>query len=155
MNTMLTYNTNSKTGPVCGGRAILNKDNQILLIQTNKWSGLYGTPGGKVDYGETLEIALKREIKEETNLSIKNIHFIFYQDCIEHKEFYKPRHFLLMNFIAQIDSGEVCLNYESEHYKWAKIEEALTLPLNQPTKNLIFELQSRKKEFINEYDFDN
>jgi len=23
MNTMLTYNTNSKTGPVCGGRAIL------------------------------------------------------------------------------------------------------------------------------------
>ena len=23
MNTMLTYNTNSKTGPVCGGRALL------------------------------------------------------------------------------------------------------------------------------------
>ena len=22
MNTMLTYNTNSKTGPVCGGRAL-------------------------------------------------------------------------------------------------------------------------------------
>ena len=22
MNTMLTYNTNSKTGPVCGGRAM-------------------------------------------------------------------------------------------------------------------------------------
>ena len=25
METMLTYNTNSKTGPVCGGRAIYNK----------------------------------------------------------------------------------------------------------------------------------
>ena len=136
------------------GGIILNKDNQILLIKTNKWSGLYGTPGGKVDYGETLEIALKREIKEETNLSIKNIHFIFYQDCIEHSEFYKPRHFLLMNFIAQIDLGEVCLNYESEHYRWEKIDDALKLPLNQPTKNLIIELKNREKEYINEYNLD-
>ena len=136
------------------GGIILNKNNQILLIKTNKWSGLYGTPGGKVDYGESLETALKREIKEETNLSIKDIHFIFYQDCIEHPEFYKPRHFLLMNFIAHIDPGEVSLNYESEHFRWEKIEDALKLPLNQPTKNLILELQNRKKEFINEYNID-
>jgi len=137
------------------GGIILNKKNQILLIKTNKWSGLYGTPGGKVDYGESLEGALIREIKEETNLSIKDIQFIFYQDCIEHPEFYKPRHFLLMNFIAHIDPGEVSLNYESEHYRWEKIEDALKLPLNTPTKNLILELQNRKKEFINEYNFDN
>ena len=135
------------------GGLILNNNNQILLIKTNKWSGLYGTPGGKVDYGESLEIALKREIKEETNLSIKDIHFVFYQDCIENKEFYKPRHFLLMNFIAHIDPGEVSLNYESEHFRWEKIEDALKLPLNQPTKKLILELQDRKKEFINEYNF--
>ena len=97
---------------------------------------------------------MKREIKEETNLSIKDIHFIFYQDCIEHPEFYKPRHFLLMNFIAHIDPGEVSLNYESEHFRWEKIEDALKLPLNEPTKNLILELQNRKKEFINEYNID-
>ena len=136
------------------GGIILNENNQILLIKTDKWSGLYGTPGGKVDYGESLETALKREIKEETNLSIKNIHFIFYQDCIDHPEFYKPRHFLLMNFIAHIDPGKVSLNYESEHFRWEKIEDALKLPLNQPTKNLILELQNRKKEFISEYNFD-
>ena len=97
---------------------------------------------------------MRREIKEETNLSIKNIHFIFYQDCINHPEFYKPRHFLLMNFIAHIDPGKVSLNYESEHFRWEKIEDALKLPLNQPTKNLILELQNRKKEFISEYNFD-
>ena len=56
-----------------------------------------------------------------------------------------------MNFIAHIDPGKVSLNYESEYYRWEKIEDALKLPLNQPTKNLILELQSRKKEFINEY----
>jgi nucleoside triphosphatase len=137
------------------GGIILNEKNQILLIKTSKWSGLYGTPGGKVDYGESLETALKREIKEETNLSIKDINFVFYQDCIEHPEFYKPSHFLLMNFIAHVDPGKVSLNYESENYRWEKIENALKLPLNTPTKNLILELQNRKKEFINEYNFNN
>ena len=135
------------------GGIILNNKNKILLIKTNKWSGLYGTPGGKVDYGESLEAALKREIKEETNLSIKDINFVFYQDCIEHTEFYKPRHFLLMNFIAHIDPGEVSLNYESEQFRWEKIDDALKLPLNQPTRNLIIELQDRKKDILNEYNF--
>ena len=35
MNTMLTYNTNSKTGPVCGGRAIDVMDKK--LIKKKKW----------------------------------------------------------------------------------------------------------------------
>ena len=135
------------------GGLILNENNQVLLIKTNKWSGLYGTPGGKVDYGESLECALKREIKEETNLSIKDIQFVLYQDCIEHPEFYKPRHFLLMNFIARINPGEVILNYESEKFRWEKIEDAIKLPLNEPTKNLILELKDRKKDFFNEYNF--
>lgn len=129
------------------GGLILNENNQILLIKTNKWSGLYGTPGGKVDYGESLESALKREIKEETNLVIKDIHFLFYQDCIEHPEFYKPKHFLLMNFIARIDTGVVSLNYESEKFRWENLEDALKLPLNQPTKKLILEFQDRKIEY--------
>ena len=59
-----------------------------------------------------------------------------------------------MNFIAHIDPGEVSLNYESEHFRWEKIEDALKLSLNKPTKNLILELKNRKKEFINEYNFD-
>ena len=58
-----------------------------------------------------------------------------------------------MNFIARVDSDEVSLNYESDQFRWEQIDDALTLPLNQPTKNLILEFQDRKKEFINEYDF--
>jgi len=50
-----------------------------------------------------------------------------------------------MNFIVNINPGEVSLNYKSEHFRWEKIKDALKLPLNQPTKNLIIELQNRKK----------
>ncbi len=35
MNTMLTYNTNSKTGPVCGGRAMPSETSNILKISAS------------------------------------------------------------------------------------------------------------------------
>ena len=36
MDTMLTYNTNSKTGPVCGGRAVAGdyvKTQKLMLVK--------------------------------------------------------------------------------------------------------------------------
>ena len=35
MDTMLTYNTNSKTGPVCGGKAISLRKDTILFFSSN------------------------------------------------------------------------------------------------------------------------
>ena len=51
MNTMLTYNTNSKTGPVCGGRAVSIK----IEWETGSRSNYSGTikkisKGRKVTY---------------------------------------------------------------------------------------------------------
>lgn len=50
---------------------ILNEKNQILMqLRTdfNRW----GIIGGALEYNETLEDALKREVYEETGLNIKN-----------------------------------------------------------------------------------
>lgn len=48
---------------------IINEKNQ-LLIGKRIPSGLYGTPGGKIENGETSEDALIRELYEETNLKV-------------------------------------------------------------------------------------
>jgi len=132
---------------VTAGGLVFNNTGQALIVKTHKWSGLFGTPGGKVDYGETLEETFKREIHEETNITVKDVRFVFYQDCIEHPEFYKPAHFLLMNYIARYESGEVILNYESEEFIWATLTEMKRLNLNEPTINLVNELLNRKDEF--------
>ena len=48
------------------------KDSIVLIKRRNPPSG-WALPGGFVDYGESVESAVVREIKEETNLDFKNI----------------------------------------------------------------------------------
>ncbi len=119
------------------GGLIVNSKNQFLLVRTEKWSNLYGTPGGKVEWGETLEAAFCREINEETGLDIDEIRFVMIQDCVFHPQFYKQKHFVLVNYVAKLKElsqpAQVILNYESNDFVWVSWEDAQKLPINQPT----------------------
>ncbi len=53
--------------------AIVERDDKILLIKRKNepFKGCWALPGGFIEYGESAEEAVKREIKEEANLEIK------------------------------------------------------------------------------------
>ena len=51
---------------------ILYNEEKGLLLEKRTDTGEWCTPGGAIELGESLEEALKREIKEETNLDIAN-----------------------------------------------------------------------------------
>jgi mutator protein MutT len=57
---------------------IQDKDNRILLIKrkNDPFKDHLALPGGFVDYGETVEDSIKREIKEETSLTIEPIEIL-------------------------------------------------------------------------------
>ncbi len=120
------------------GGLIFNGSKQVLMIQTHKWSNLWGIPGGKVEYGEPSIDALIREIFEETNLKVKGIRFVLVQDCVKSKEFHREAHFILLNYTCEVDgSSEVTLNHEAQTSRWVGVSEALSLPINQPTRLLL------------------
>lgn len=52
---------------------IVVEDGKILLIERKHgpFEGSYAIPGGFVDYGEAVEDAVVREMKEETNLDVR------------------------------------------------------------------------------------
>jgi phosphoglycolate phosphatase len=127
------------------GGLISNAAGEVLMVRTHKWSDLWGIPGGKIKWGEPSEDALRREIKEETNLDIENIEFILVQDCIHSKEFYRDAHFILLNYTCHC-AGEphVRLNDEAREFRWVAVEDALRMEINQPTRNLLMAAQKKR-----------
>ena len=119
------------------GGLVIHTDGELLLVRTRKWTGKWGTPGGKIEYGETLIDAFVREVREETGIALRDPEFVLIQDCIFSPEFYRKKHFLLVNLRAVADSKAVRLNYEAMEYAWTTPATALSWDLNEPTRRLI------------------
>jgi ADP-ribose pyrophosphatase YjhB (NUDIX family) len=126
------------------GALIFNQSGEVLMIRTHKWSDLWGIPGGKIKYGETALAALRREIKEETDLDVENVEFVLVQDCIHSKEFYREAHFVLLNYTCCCKgSPSVRLNSEAQEFRWLSFQDALGLNLNQPTRTLLSRVKAQ------------
>ncbi len=120
------------------GALIFDDTDRVLMIQTHKWANKWGIPGGKIQYGETSECALRREILEETNLTITDIRFVMVQDAVFPEEFYRREHFLLLNYTCHsVPPLDTKLNHEAQAFRWVSLNEALELDLNIPTRILL------------------
>ncbi|MSR42466.1 MAG: NUDIX domain-containing protein [Pedosphaera sp.] len=120
------------------GALIYNDAGEVLMVCTRKWSDKWGIPGGKIERGETAEAALRRELKEETDLAVADIRFVFVQDCIDSPEFYRAAHFLLLNYTCRcVGESVVRLNDEAREFRWMSEGAALEMDLNQPTRVLL------------------
>jgi ADP-ribose pyrophosphatase YjhB (NUDIX family) len=126
------------------GGLIFNKAEQVLMLRTHKWSNLWGIPGGKIKWGEPAMDALRREIKEETNLEVGDIEFVLVQDCIHSKEFYRDAHFVLLNYTCRCGrEAGVKLNDEAREFRWMTVADALEMPINQPTRKLLLAVSEK------------
>ncbi len=104
---------------------IFNPRSEMLLTKSHKWNGKYVIPGGHIELGESAVEAAHREIREETNLEIRDLEILNWQEFIYDEQFWKPRHFIFLSFTAKLDKGEVVLNDEAEEFIWVDPQNAL------------------------------
>ena len=107
-------------------KACIKKENKFLIVKRSSAAKVFPNcwdfPGGKLEHGETAIEGLKREVREETTLSIfvgKPI-FTFIQNPTGH-------FVLIIVYETQILQGEVTLSKEHSEYKWETKEEILKL----------------------------
>ena len=95
--------------------AIIIKDDKYFIAQRNrdKHMGLsWEFPGGKVEEGESFEIALKREIEEELNIEINIKNKLGEENYQDDKINVKLHYFICSHF-----NGEIILS-EHEDSAW-------------------------------------
>jgi 8-oxo-dGTP diphosphatase len=129
-------------------RAIVVKDNTLLVMQRDKFGQKFcALVGGGIDYGETPEQALYREVREETGLTITNPRLVIIEDA---GNFYGMQYIYLCEYV----SGEPALSPESEEAKISalgkNIYQPAWLPLNTvPTADLLpTELKTMLLDFL-------
>lgn len=127
------------------GVMILDKDDKILLgHRLAKYTDTGGIhegdtwtlPGGKQEFGETFYQGAVREVKEETNLDIKDLILYGVSDDIA-----PDRHYITLQVIAKRHYGKlnVMENDKIDEWRWFDFEE---LPEN---------LYTPSKKFIEDY----
>jgi ADP-ribose pyrophosphatase len=86
-------------------------------------AGFWAKPGGGVEFGEKVEDALKREIKEELGVNIEIIKFLGFTESSVTD--YGKQHWISLNYLAKIINGEV-KNLEPEKHeevKWFSLDD--------------------------------
>lgn len=111
------------------GGIILNEQGEILLQKRRKEpeAECWSLPGGAIEYGETAENAIIREIKEETNLDCRHTLFIGYYDYILQNQ---TTHWISIFFLIQCD------NYDAQNMEADKHSEQKWFNINKPPKHL-------------------
>ncbi|MDB5260457.1 MAG: 7,8-dihydro-8-oxoguanine triphosphatase [Candidatus Nomurabacteria bacterium] len=112
---------------------IINEKNQILIVresdsykdgsQVGKWD----VPGGRINPDETLEEALRREVKEETNLILKSYTLLDVHDTFANKHNEKW-HIVRLFYITKCEEGIINLSKDHDAYDWVDVDKITAYP---------------------------
>ena len=117
-------------------RAIIEDEaGRLLLVrrspQSIHFAGEWEFPGGKLDPGENVDAAIRREVREETGLEIG------LDRVAGVTEFQMPRvRVVVLCFYAHRTGGDVRLSSEHDRFVWASPDAMEQLPLTHVPRDV-------------------
>jgi len=120
---------------IVGVKSLILYNKKILLVQRSDAGNEWECPGGKVEFGEDLHTALRREIKEETGLESICIGKLLYAMTVK----ISPETQIVgLMYLSHAKSDKVRISDEHIDFIWADKEQLMKL-LNRHMLNELIE----------------
>ena len=136
---MSCITTMSASRPVVGVGVVVLDDDRLLLVKRGRdpGRGLWAVPGGKVEAGERLVDAARREAREETGLDVEVGDVVWVGEHIG-----DGHHLVLIDFAATVVGGELAASDDADEVRWVTLDDAEKMPLTPTMYDLVDTLRA-------------
>jgi len=125
------------------GGVIVDRGRTVLIRRgTEPLLGEWSIPGGTIEIGETIEEAVRRELREETGLEVRVLELIelfdriYPQDGAADKK--KPRfHFVIADYLCELVGGEPRAGSDVTDLAFAREEELPQFHLTEKATSVL------------------
>ena len=122
------------------GGVVIHRGRVLLVLRAREpLKGRWSIPGGLVEVGEELETAVKRELKEETGLSVEPRQVIEVFDRIQREGRRVRYHFVIVDYLCRLKSGKLRPDSDVLDARWAKRENLTQYDLTEKAREVILE----------------
>lgn len=149
--------------PVAAVAAVMVQDGKLLLIKrgVEPSRGKWSVPGGRVEFGETLIEAVKREVREETGLEIEvgplaGVYDLVVQGSrfqaqgstdqeqtgpeVTHHSSLITHHYVIVDYYATVVGGVLTPGDDAADARWVPLEELANYDLTEHLRERLEEM---------------
>ena len=126
--------------PIAGVGVVVFKDGKILTIKRGHEpsKGKWSIPGGRIELGETVQEAGRREVREECSIDVEIERVIdAANNIIRDENGHIKYHFVIIDLLARYVRGEVEAQTDAEECRWVTPRELAELDITSSLREML------------------
>ena len=109
--------------------AIALREGSILLIRRGQppFAGCWSLPGGRVEWGEPLAVAVRREVEEETGLAVE----VGVLAGLVERRYLPDFHYVILDYFVTATGGDLRPGGDVTDARWVPYTDLAALELSE------------------------
>jgi ADP-ribose pyrophosphatase YjhB (NUDIX family) len=126
--------------PLIGVGALIFRRGRILMALRGKkpLKGVWSLPGGALETGESLDSAVRREVREETGLEVKPVKvFEIFERILRDARGVPEYHYVLIDYVCRVTGGALRAGDDACRVEWLRERDLRDLEITEGTLEVI------------------